>query len=187
MNSLSRPLRVLHVLGGMNIGGVETWLMHILRKIDRQQVQMDFLVHTDAPCVYDKEIHALGSRIIPCLSPSRPLTYARNFRQILRAQGPYDILHSHVHHFSGFVLKLAHSEGVPVRITHSHSDTSPIDQKGTILRRIYLRLCKHWVRKHATLGMAASQKAADALWGKNWQEDKRWRILYCAIDLAPFL
>lgn len=26
-----RPIRILQVVGGMNRGGIETWLMHILR------------------------------------------------------------------------------------------------------------------------------------------------------------
>jgi len=100
--------------------------------------------------------------------------------------GPYDVVHSHVHHFSGFVLKLAHSAGVPVRIAHCHNDTTPVDCKATMLRRMYLRLCEHWIRKHATLGFAVSQKAAEALWGRDWSTDERWRILRCAIDLEPF-
>jgi hypothetical protein len=41
----SKSIRVLHVLGGMNRGGIETWLMNILRSIDRDRIQMDFLVH----------------------------------------------------------------------------------------------------------------------------------------------
>src|SRR4051812_47049779 len=44
------PLRVLQVVGGMTRGGVETWLLNVLRKIDRSQLQMDFLVHATEPC-----------------------------------------------------------------------------------------------------------------------------------------
>jgi hypothetical protein len=40
--------------------GVQTWLMHVLRTIDRQRFRMDFLVHTTDPCAYDDEIRALG-------------------------------------------------------------------------------------------------------------------------------
>ena len=106
-NARTSPVRVLHVLGGMNRGGVETWLMHVLRHIDRNRFRMDFLVHTVNPCAYDDEIHSLGSEIIPCLHPSRPWTYVRNFKRILREHGPYDVVHSHVHHFSGHILRLA--------------------------------------------------------------------------------
>ncbi len=39
---VERRFRVLHVLGRMKPGGVETWLMHVLRHIDRQKFQLDF-------------------------------------------------------------------------------------------------------------------------------------------------
>ena len=49
---------------------METWLVQVLRHIDRQKYQMDFLVHTTDPGAYDEEVRALGARIMPCLSPS---------------------------------------------------------------------------------------------------------------------
>ena len=42
-------IRVLHVLGGLDRGGVETWLLHVLRHMDRQAFHMDFLVHQAGP------------------------------------------------------------------------------------------------------------------------------------------
>jgi hypothetical protein len=63
------------------------------------------------------------------------LGFTRNFKRILREYGPYDIVHSHVHHFSGYVLYLAKQAGVPVRIAHSHNDTSAIDAKAGLHRR----------------------------------------------------
>ncbi len=178
------PIRSLHVVGGMNQGGVETWLMHVLRHIDRDQFPMDFLVHTTSECAYDEEIRALGSGIIPCLSPRRPVQYARNFLRILRQQGPYDIVHSHVHHYSGFVLRLAHQADVPVRIAHSH--TSLIEARTHLPRRLYLGLMKRWITRYATVGLACSRKAAMALFGTNWETDRRWQVLYYGIDLEPF-
>src|SRR5207245_179377 len=35
-------MRILHVLGKLDRGGVETWLVQVLRHIDRQKYQMDF-------------------------------------------------------------------------------------------------------------------------------------------------
>ncbi len=181
-----RPVRILHVVGGMNRGGVETWLMHVLRHIDRERFRMDFLVHTTRPCAYDEEIQKLGSKIIPCLETSRPWRYARNFHRALSEHGPYDVVHSHVHHFSGFVVYLAHRAGVPVRITHSHNDTSLNDGRATTFRSGYLRLMEHLIRKHATTGIACSRKAAESLYGTAWQNDSRWKVVYCGIDLEPF-
>ncbi len=181
-----KPIRVLHVVGGMNRAGTETWLMHLLRYIDREHYRMDFLVHSAQPFEYAEEIEALGSRVIPCLHPARPWRYARNLMRILREDGPYDVVHSHVHHFSGFPLYLARRAGIPVRIAHSHNDTTRLDGCARAARLAYLRLMKHLIRTNATAGLAASRKAAAALYGPEWEDDPRWRLLYCGIDPEPF-
>jgi glycosyltransferase involved in cell wall biosynthesis len=178
--------RVLHIVGGMNRGGVETWLMHVLRHIDRERFQMDFMVHTAEPCSYDNEVRALGGRILPSLHPNRPWRYAKNFRRIVAAYGPYDIVHSHVHHYSGFTLRLAQSAGTPIRIAHSHNDAPPQDISPNPLRWIYLTTAKRWIRRFATVSLAASGKAAEALFGSAWQRSSFCRLLYYGIDLAPF-
>ena len=181
-----RQIRVLHVVGGMNRGGAETWLMHVLRHIDRDRFRFDFLVHTDKPCAYDDEIRDLGSKIIPCLVPSQPWRYAVKFARIMREYGPYDVVHSHVHHYSGFVLWLAKRSGVRTRIAHSHNENKPDDANPNLYRRIYLSTMVCFLRFNATIGLAASNKAAQALYGQDWKNDPRWHVLYCAVDLAPF-
>ncbi|MEG4519582.1 MULTISPECIES: glycosyltransferase family 1 protein [unclassified Microcoleus] len=179
-------IRILHVVGGMNRGGIETWLMHVLRNIDRDRFQMDFLVHTTEPCAYDEEVRALGSRIIPCLDPFQPRLYDRNFQRLVREYGPYDIVHSHVHNFSGYVLRLAKQAGVPIRIAHSHNDTSSLETKAGLSRRLYIALTKWWIARYKTIGLAASRLAAVSLFGSDWARDPRCQILYCGVDLAPF-
>jgi len=181
------PIRILHVVGGMNRGGIETWLMHVLRNINRKRFRMDFLVHTLEKCSYDDEISRLGSHVIPCLHPHRPLLYAKNFKRIMKKHGPFDVVHSHVHHFSGYVLLLAHRAHVPVLIAHSHNDTLPKQFKIGFLRGMYLILMKRWIWCYATMGLAASRKAAVALFGAAWQKHSRFRVLFCGIDLAPFI
>lgn len=183
----SRPIRVLHVVGSMNRGGVETWLMHVLRQLNRDHIQMDFLVHTSDVGAYDNEIMSLGSRVIPCPDVSHPWKYKGQFQKILQQYGPYDIVHSHVHHFSGYVLRLAQQVGVPVRIAHSHNNTSAANVRAGFLRQLYLALMLRWINRYATLGFAASSKAADDLFRTNWKQDSRWQTLYCGIDLKSFV
>jgi glycosyltransferase involved in cell wall biosynthesis len=160
--------------------------MHILRHADRDLFQMDFLVHTAHPCPYDDEVRALGGKIIPCLHPARPWNYARNFRRALAAHGPYHIVHSHVHHYSGYVLRLAWRAGVPVRIAHSHVDVMPQDATPSLVRRAYLATGKRWICRHATIGLACSRTAADALFGPRWRDEARLSLLYYGIDPEPF-
>ena len=174
-------MRILHVLGGLNRGGAETWLVQTLRHIDRSRFQFDFLVHTERPCSYDDDVRSLGARIMPCPAPSDPIRYGRNFLRILWENGPYDCVHSHVHRFSGYVLTLARLAGVPVRIAHSH-----LADEGADGRKLYRLVMASLLRVGATAGLAVSEKAATSLFGVDWSEDPRWQICHLGIELERF-
>ncbi len=177
--------RVLHVIGRMDRAGAETLLMHVLRNIDREAFQTDIVVHTAEPGAYDDEIRSLGVGVLPCLSPSRPRSYTRNLARIMREHGPYDIVHSHIHHFSGLVLLVAQQAGIPARVVHSHRGCGP-KSPASLPRRVYLNLARRLIDRYATAGVAVSASAAEDLFGSGWESDPRWRILRLGIDLAPF-
>lgn len=177
-------IRILHAIGGLDRGGIETWLLHVLRRTDRRRFQMDFLVHTERAGAYDAEVRALGSRIIVCPRPRRPWRYLSALDRALREHGPYDVVHGHLHRFSGVVLGAARRRRVPIRIAHSH--VARIDGDAGPLRRLYLRAAARSIRTHATVGLAASTQAAEDLFGTGWRTDPRWRILSYGIDLTPF-
>jgi glycosyltransferase involved in cell wall biosynthesis len=170
----------------MNQGGVETWLMQGLRNLDPARVRMDFLVTQAEPGQHDDEIRALGSKLIKCESPRNPLLFASRFLPAVRNEGPYGVVHSHVHHYSGFVLALADRARIPVRIAHSHSDTLGLDSEAALPRRLYLALMAAALRRHATRGLAVSAPAAAALFGSRWRDDRRWSVVRCGIDFGPF-
>lgn len=189
--SPGRPLRVLQVVGNLDRGGIETWLMHILRRWDRQQIAMDFLIHSDCSGHYATEAQALGSRILSCPYSQNPWRYGRAFKQVVQAQvladgAPYDVIHSHVHHFSGQVLRLAKQLGIPQRIAHSHNDTTALEAERGLKRKLYCQLMAYYLQRHATQGLGVSQAAAADLFGRDWQRDGRWQVLYCGVELAPF-
>lgn len=180
------PVRVLHVVGQMNRGGVETWLVQLLRAADPARLRMDFLASTAAAGAYDEEIARLGGAVIPCERPAAPARYARTLRRVLRERGPYQVVHAHLHHFSGLPLALAARTGIPVRIAHSHLDTRQLDAAAALPRRAYLSLMAGALRRWATHGLAASALAAEALFGARWRDDPRWSIVRCGLDFTPF-
>lgn len=95
-------------------------------------------------------------------------------------------MHSHLHHFSGYTLRLARLSGVPIRIAHSHNDISAEHAKSGLYRRWYCSVMKSWIADNATLGLGCSRKAVADLFGSQWQADPRWQLLYYGIDLEPF-
>lgn len=69
------------------------------------------------------------------------------------APAPFDIVHSHVHHFSGYVLRLAQQAGVLIRIAHSHNDTSSLQTKVGFYHRLDLAWTEWWIACYATVGL----------------------------------
>ena len=178
-----RPIRVLQVVGTMNPGGIETWLLNVLRFIDRSRFQLDFCTFGPETGLYAPQVEELGGRMIACPIGRNLWSFRNRFRQILR-QGNYDVVHSHVMFFSGAVLRWANMARVPVRIAHSH--TSQDEKKGRPGRSVYKRMTRSFISRHATHGLAASNLAAGELFGADWENDTRFRVLHCGIDLSRF-
>jgi glycosyltransferase involved in cell wall biosynthesis len=180
MSSSDRPIRILHIFGAMNRGGAEMRTLELMRHIDRSQFQFEFCCLSGMPGVLDDEIRTLGGGI-HLLKWSRG--FSRRFRELLRRRH-FDVVHSHVHHFSGYIMKLAAKENIPVRIVHYRS---PLDEKkNSLWRRGYAAIMKHWTNCYATTIVAVSEDAMSRGWSANWRSDERCRVVYNGLDLSPW-
>ncbi len=174
------PIKVLHVVGAMDRAGRETWLVNVLRHIDRQRFEFHFCALSGRPGAYDPEIQSLGGRVIPLKLSRNPWAFAGQFRRILR-EGRYDVVHAHSYYFCGYLLRLAAKEGIPRRIAHAHTTSDA--RASTLRRRAYRWLMGRWIARYATRGLAASHAAAQALFGPAWESDPRISVLRCGVDL----
>jgi glycosyltransferase involved in cell wall biosynthesis len=161
-------------------------MIQVLRRIKNTGIQLDFLVQQDGPFHYQAEAEALGSRVITCKGVRFPPLYAFNLLLILREYGPYQVIHSHIHYFSGITLLVAAIAGVPVRLVQSHLDTQQADAEAGTCRRIYVSLMKRLIWSCATAGTAVSGKAADALFPPHWREHDKWSVMLLGIAPEPF-
>jgi glycosyltransferase involved in cell wall biosynthesis len=179
------PCRVLHVVSRMRRAGIESWLMNMLRTIDRSRFQMDFLVQSPAPADFDEEIRALGSELI-CGGPIRHIVgYVQRIRKLLLDRPAYDIVHAHVDMMSGYALKSAAEAGVPVRVAHSHNDQARGYERLRWPLKLLSRRGKSLIARYGTHGLAASDVAGETLFGTK-PRGPAWRVLPCGIDLLPF-
>jgi len=185
MQSQLKPLKILHIAFTMHARGTETWLMNILRRIDRTRFQLDFLTIKGEEGFYDKEIKALGGTLHACTHPDQKPRFLREFRDVLE-KGDYDVIHAHPYTLSGLLLMQAARAKVPVRIVHSHTDRRKVSRDKAIVKRLYTASMKRLITKTATYGLAASEDAALSLFGNKWQKDSRWNVMYCGVDLNPF-
>jgi glycosyltransferase involved in cell wall biosynthesis len=181
---VTRPVRVLHVVGAMNRGGTETWLLHVLRNIDRESFQFDFLVHTEEKCAYDEELERLGARVIRIGNAGNPAIYCRKLFSVLCENGPYDVIHSHVHYLSGLVTLVARIAKVPARLAHGHCDTRSTHSAQPIGRKAYRFLSRCLLNRFATTKLAVSEQAGADLFGEGAHPP--FRLLSPAVDLGQF-
>ncbi|PAV31556.1 glycosyl transferase family 1 [Virgibacillus profundi] len=156
---MGSPLRVLHVVVNMNRGGAETLIMNLYRNMDRTKVQFDFLTYKEG--AFDAEIKALGGKVhrIPYITEAGHRGFIRGLRNFLRSNPDYKIIHSHMDKMSGFVLRAARKENVPIRIAHSHNTES----EGNFLARTYKWYAGSQVQAYATHYYACSKAAANWL------------------------
>ncbi|PWW07545.1 glycosyltransferase EpsF [Paenibacillus cellulosilyticus] len=182
---MSNKRKVLHVVGKMHPGGIESLLMNVYRHIDRRQYEFHFAVQSSEPAFYDDEIRELGGKLFVQPPPSQGLAaFRRTFEENVRRNGSYDAIHSHVFGFSGYILKLAKGLGIPVRIGHSHNTN---DSKQTSLqRRIYRMYMRVLMRRNATRMLGCSRDACESLFGRQCWHDGRVDVFPNAIPLSPF-
>lgn len=182
---MTSTIRVLHAVGGMNRGGTETWLLNTLRFSDKRHFDFTFLKSTTSEHAYDKELLSLGGSIAVCEGPRRLHAFVPAFAKLLRSER-FDIVHSHLHFFSGVILAVAAACRVGVRIAHAHTDTRLAQTQRSLQRRGYRAMMQQATRVSMTHGLAVSDGAAKDLFGRSYAADKRVQLFSCGIDLAPY-
>lgn len=171
-------LRVCEVMGQMNGGGVESVVMNYYRHIDRDKVQLDFIVDANSERIPEDEIEALGGRIF-LVPPLKQLSAHQKELARLFASEAWPIVHSHRNTLSVFPLKTAAAAGVPVRIAHSHSTSG----QGEHARNLLKYTLKRFANVYPTERFACSVYAGKWLFG----EDADFEVIYNAIDLDSFV
>ncbi len=185
MTSSVNKIKILQVVYSMNRGGVENWLMHVLRNIDHKRFHIDFLVHTDKPGDYDNEIKSLGSIIIRCENLSKPWLHLNEIMRAIANYGPYEVIHTHSEIFNGVAMLAGDRAGIPIRITHAHNDITK-SKPSTLLKQIFCKLSVRVSRQFSSCGLACSALAARTYFGAHWRLNSKCKIFFCGLDFSSF-
>ncbi|HSS98138.1 MAG TPA: glycosyltransferase [Terriglobales bacterium] len=180
-------IRVLHSVGHLLRGGIETWLYQVLQRLDPSHFEHHVLVRTDKKEPFTEDFQRAGFRVLPCLNYNNPVKYRANLRSIIRRNGPYDVLHVHGSNPNGLLaLVFAKSLGIPATMVHSHNDVRPLLKSRGLPYRIYVELTLKGLKTFADRGFAVSNLAAESMFGMDWNKDPRWQLLQPGVDFKPF-
>lgn len=187
MGTPDNRTRVLHVLGSLRFGGVESWLMRLLRRIDDSKFETVLVVSELSGSEYEEEARRRGVKIIECPVGAGLVQYVRRLSAILSKARPFDVMHSHVHAFSSINLMIARFHGVPVRIAHSHTDRRGAESGAGLARKAYLAFAKALLPLSMTRGLAVTDAAARDLFGDDYLARANVIVQPCGIELEPFI
>lgn len=176
-------IRILHVVGCLERGGTEAFIMNLYRHIDRSAVQFDFLVLHEKDYPYLEEIRSLGGNVyFDTGKRKNGIPFIKRCVAIMK-QYPYAAVHSHLNVTNGRILLAARLAKIPLRISHSHATHG---KGGNCLKRMVRGLECQVLKACATELLACGAEAGEYLYGSR-PFRKRGEVICNGIDTEPFL
>lgn len=175
-------IRILQVLGTLDIGGAESMIMNLYRKIDKNVVQFDFVIHTDEDGYFSDEAESNGGRIFkaPRYRGINHFQYIKWWSDFFTHHREYKILHCHIRSIASIIVPLAKKNEL-ITIVHSHSTSNGTGGKAKLKSIMQLP-----IRYQADYFFACSQEAGEWLFGKRACESTRYHFIPNSIDVGRF-
>jgi glycosyltransferase involved in cell wall biosynthesis len=164
----------------MKRGGAEMRTLEIMRAVSPDRFQFDCLALSGQRGDLDDEVRAIGGEVHHL---ARSIFFAHRFKDLL-VNGQYDVVHSHVLYFSGFILRWAHQVGVSKRIAHFRSAGDGSDHG--MIKRMYHLAGKRLIDRHANVILAVSDHAMRVNWGRDARDDSRCQVVYNGMQTGRF-
>ena len=179
----NKPIRILHYIGSLNIGGSQMMIMNVYRNIDRKKIQFDFIIDRKNEKHFAKEIESLGGRVYvfdEYFNGRNYFKFKRQWADFFKSHPEYRIIHCHVRSVASIVLKIAKKNGLKT-ICHSHSISN-----GSGVKSLAKTLLQKRIVKYSDLLLACSKDAAVWLFGEKVANSKNCIIIKNAIDAEKY-
>ena len=180
----NNPIRVLQIIGIMNSAGAENMIMNLYRKIDRNRVQFDFLVHTEKKGFFDDEIASLGGKVyhIKRFNGLNPISYYKSVCEFFDEHPGYAAVHGHIGSCAAIYLYAAKRKGI-FTIAHSHSALKDIRNFHDLFYRIY----SYPTRYIADQLFGCSRAAGIARYGTKIVNTEKYMDFKNAIEIEKYI
>jgi len=185
---MTEPIRILHIVGRMDRGGIESFIMNLYRNIDKTKVQFDFLCHYGREAAFNEEIRKMGGRIyeMPAIKNENKIYYHKIISYIRALNNFFDnnnykIIHGHMTNTALIYMLIAKKNGVKNMIAHSHLSKSKKGVNGFITD-----ILQTPISYIASDHFACSKVAAEWLFSKKINNSGVVKIINNSIDVEEF-
>lgn len=175
--------RVLCLTSGLDAGGAETFMMKLLRNMDRTQCMMDFCVGNEKEGLYEKEAVSLGAAVhhIPLKTKNIRL-FTKELQKVLN-ENKYDaVLRLGDTYIATYDLWIAKFCGVKRRAMRSCNASC----SGGSMSQFLHKILRKPLTSVANIKLAPSTEAAEYTFGSGAVKQGKVHILHNAIDLSTF-
>ena len=173
-------INVLQVVGSMNNGGVESFVMSYYRQL-HDRCKFTFLCFDDSKMIPKEEIESLGGEIIIVPHVKHLKAFNKALKKVLE-ENDFDIIHSHLNTLSVFPLRIAKKCQQKIRIAHSHSISSKKEFKRHLAKSI-LRL---FSKTYANVYFSCSEMTGRYQFGNKTFEKGQVTVIKNAINHERF-
>ena len=173
-------IRVLQIVGSMNNGGVESFVMSYYREL-HEKCEFTFLCFDDSKMIPQEEIESLGGKVIIIPHLKHLKSFNKELKRVM-IEGNYDIIHSHLNTLSVFPLRIAKKTKQKIRIAHSHS----ISSKKEIKRHIAKSILKLFSKTYANVFFACGEATGRYQFGNKAFDQGKVTIIKNAIHVDKF-
>lgn len=177
--------RILHIIGGLDRGGAESFLMNAWRNIDKSKYQFDILTflppRNGKKFAYEEELIAGGAKIyrIKDNRVRHPWKFEKDIAKIVR-DNHYNTVHSHIDFMSAISLAGAKKGGAKGLISHSHNTYNK--NLDSFIKRVASYFLRKRLNAIANTKLACGEKAGEFLYGR----ESKFIIIPNGIDLTNF-
>lgn len=178
--STNKKIKVLHVVGSANKGGVESIVMNYSMAL-KDYVEPTFVCFDDSTAIPTELIESIGGHYFVVPHVKHIFKFNKAFKKIL-TENEFDIIHSHVNTLSVFPLRVAKKCGCQVRIAHSHSQSS----KKEFVRNLIKSVLKIFSKKYANYYIACGEVAGRYQFGDKAYDAGEVHLVKNAINLNEF-
>lgn len=189
MNNSNKKIRVLEITHGLAPGGIESFVLNIFENIDREKYEISFALACEGKQFYEDRVLENGGKIYRTNDLNGIRNIIRHFFKLiklLKENGPFDVVHSHIDFFNGVNLLAAYIAGVQCRISHSHNTNSAhaSSENTSLFIKLYRFIMRKLINIFSTEKLGCSKDANMYMYGsKNINSSK---VIYNGIDLDKF-